>query len=345
VRAVQVPRANAEEARKRLERLGAVERGVRMPELGPCVQIPLSRKLTKREIGTFGRLGAEVVELAEARPRAVRRAPIDAIRSKLALPKGLDRLLPRKWELLGDVLVLRLDGRLARRFSTIAKVYAEELGARTVLREVSPISGQYREPSMAKLWGGGTETVHVENGIKYKLDAAKLMFSSGNMDERIRMATISGRKEVVVDMFAGIGYFTLPLAKYSKPRKVVAYELNPLAHRYLVENVALNSLDNVEPVLADCAAAEEGVADRVIMGYVSTTHLYLRKAMRVLRGRGTIHYHETCPCALLPGRPRRRVADAARAEGMRAKVILEREVKSYAPGVSHVVLDVRVTPG
>ncbi len=340
--AVQVHRAKGQVARVFLDRAGAVERRVRIVERGDFVQIPLKRALDGAEMAKARELGGELVELAEAVPRDVRVSPIDNVRTSLDIPEEAKAQLPEKWEMLGDVLVLKLDSGLDRWLTGIAAAYARELGARTVLREVAHITGQFREPQVVKLWGGGTETVHLENGIRYKMDAAKLMFASGNIDERQRMATISKPGETVVDMFAGIGYFTLPLAKYSRPARVVAHEINPVSHSYLVENVALNGLDNIEPRLGDCANAEEGIADRVLMGYVGTTHLYLRKAIRILRGPGVIHYHETCPNALLAERPRGRVLDAARAEGVKAEIVRMREVKSYAPGVSHVVLDIMI---
>jgi tRNA wybutosine-synthesizing protein 2 len=343
--AVQVQKGNGEEVRRILDRSGAVDRRVKIVESDGSVQIPLLRVLDEAESSIIRSLGGEVIEMTHPSQRAARETPFDSIRAALDIPVEAKALLPQKWELLGDVLVIKLYPALERWKAEIAEAYAAELGARTVLREIAPVTGQFREPQVEKLMGGGTETVHVENGIKYKLDAARLMFSSGNMDERLRMASISKPGETVVDMFAGIGYFTLPLAKYSKPDLVIAHEINPLSHAYLVENVRLNGLwGTVEPRLGDCMAADEGVADRVLMGYVGTTHLYLRKAIRILRGPGTIHYHETCPEALLAERPRQRVADAVEAEGAKARVLLQREVKSYAPGVTHVVLDVFVNP-
>ncbi len=61
------------------------------------------------------------------------------------------------------------------------------------------------------------------------------MFSSGNMNERIRMSNISKPNEVVVDLFAGIGYFTLPIAVYSKPKKIYACEKNPISYDFFVK--------------------------------------------------------------------------------------------------------------
>ena len=129
----------------------------------------------------------------------------------------------------------------------------------------------YREPNVKIIYGNKkTETIHIENGIRYKLDPQKVMFSSGNMDERIRMAKISNPKETVVDLFAGIGYFTLPMAVYSKPKKIFACEINPVAYDYLCKNIVQNDVTSiVEPLLGDNkTTAPKNVADRIIMGYI-----------------------------------------------------------------------------
>jgi tRNA wybutosine-synthesizing protein 2 len=207
---------------------------------------------------------------------------------------------------------------------------------------VGGIKGEYREPVIRTLLGKDTVATHLENGIRYKFDAAKIMFSSGNIEERLRMADLMCDGETVVDMFAGIGYFSIPLAVYQRPSKVIACELNPVAFRYLTENVALNQVSRiVKPVLGDNRdLAGEGIADRVIMGYVKTTHEHLPAAVRLLKSGGVIHYHETCPNELLPNRPVQRIQENVK--GGRMEVIRMKEIKSYAPGVTHVVVDAKI---
>ncbi|HEC94967.1 MAG TPA: class I SAM-dependent methyltransferase family protein, partial [Thermoplasmatales archaeon] len=186
--------------------------------------------------------------------------------------------------------------------------------------------------------------VHVENHVRYKLDPSKIMFSSGNMSERIKMSTIADENETVVDMFAGIGYFSIPIAVYSTPKKVYAIEMNPTAYHYLCSNITLNSVNHiVKPLLGDNReVTPKGVADRVIMGYLRETYRYLPTAFASLRNTGVIHYHEVCPNELLETRPFQRIKEAAKQFSLRITDVKKRIIKSYAPGVSHVVLDVNL---
>lgn len=72
-----------------------------------------------------------------------------------------------------------------------------------------------RDSGLELLSGSDGWVTHHENGISYSLDATKCMFSWGNRSEKLRMAALDCTNEVIVDLFAGIGYFVLPfLVKY-----------------------------------------------------------------------------------------------------------------------------------
>ena len=260
--------------------------------------------------------------------------------------KKLINNLPDKWEKVGDVVTIKLPAELKKYSKQIGKTYAEVLDCKAVLNDIGGISGTYRKPNVEIIYGTKeTETVHKENGVRYKLDPQAIMFSSGNMDERIRMATISNEKETVVDLFSGIGYFTLPIAVYSKPKKIFACEINPVAYDYLCENITLNDVTTiVEPLLGDNRkTSSKNVADRVIIGYFEKTHQFLPVAINCLKnGVGIIHYHEVCPDELIPGRPLKNVRGAVGKLNRVVELLNYKHVKSYAPGVSHVVLDLKV---
>lgn len=262
------------------------------------------------------------------------------------LPKPLLGSLPRKWERFGDVLILRFPKELEDHKLRVSKIYADVLKCRSILEDVGGIEGELRIPRLNLVYGDvNTETIHIENGIRFKFDPMKVMFSSGNMNERIRISKISNEDEIVVDMFAGIGYFSIPIAVYSKPKKVYAIEKNPIAFKYLKDNIVLNHVTGaVEPILGDNRErTPKNTADRIIMGYLKDTYIYLPYAIESLRdNEGMIHYHEICPNELLPRRPIRRIMEAAGRYGKKVDIIRINKVKSYAPGISHVVLDARL---
>ncbi len=248
------------------------------------------------------------------------------------------------WEILGDVMVVELgDGYSAAEKRLLGeRIVRLHPKARTVVNRLS-IDHELREPTFEVLAGEGTETIYRENGSSYRLDPTKVMFSFGNKEERRRMAHISSPEETVIDMFSCVGQFTIPLAKYSSPRSVIAIEKNPVAHRYLKENITLNKLRNVKPVLGDCreVCPTDG-ADRVIMGYLFETEKFLPTAINAIVKKGTIHFHMLSTASKLKDRCRR-VIKAVSEKTSDATLEKTTRVKSYAPKMYHWVLDIDIT--
>ncbi len=331
--AVRVNSKRAGELIKKLEELGLRDKSRRIVARGDYVEIPVrfGEELRKLE----SELGVEVVEQKNpvyARPRTLE----DALRDKL--PENVLRKLPKTYKVLGDVILVKLRDDILD--------YAETIGK--ALLEINPHCksvwldrgkrGMLRKPDVELIAGEGGETIHREGGCIYKFDVSRVMFSPGNQAERIRMGRIVREGEVVVDMFAGIGYFTVPMAKKAK---VYAVEINPDSYHYLLENLRLNEVRSVIPILGDSMfVTPEGVASRVVMGHVNCSE-FLPVAIRALKGRGWIHYHESVPEAVLE-RPVRRVISAARRLGKNVRIEGLRKVKNYSPGVIHVVVDAYV---
>jgi tRNA wybutosine-synthesizing protein 2 len=283
------------------------------------------------------------------------RTPFELIKDKIKSTGNLTsaelELLPQKWEVFGEVVVIKPDLKLKKYWHDIAAVYANVLGAKAILRRVERISGIYREPRVDLLWGLKTETVHKENKVIFKFDPMQVMFSSGNIDERIRISTMASANETIVDMFSGIGYFSLPIAVHSKPTKIIACELNPTAYDYLCQNILLNKVDNViEPILGDCREAiQEGVADRIIMGFIKTEHSHRHAAFRILKpSGGIIHFHDVGfvdeALELAYNKITQSLKISKFDKQFRVEIINYYKIKSYGPRLLHVVLDIELLP-
>ena len=154
-------------------------------------------------------------------------------------------ILPRGFQTLGNVIILKLNPKLFDKKEIIAKSYLELLPKiRTVYLNKGKIVGTFREPENIEFIIGENNPIveHKEHGVVYKFDITKIMFSKGNINERKYLSTLIQSGEIVVDMFAGIGYFSLPIAKNSPVRKIYSIELNPESYQVLVENIKINQL-------------------------------------------------------------------------------------------------------
>ncbi len=283
-------------------------------------------------------------------PTPFKRMLMEALRGQL--PEHLLPLLPSGFQRVGHVAILSLRPELTDYAGLIGSVLLERLPyIRTVCLKKGPVVEAERLPQLEVVAGEPrTETIHREVGCLFKLDVAKLMFSKGNIRERARMAQVVRAGELVLDMFAGIGYFTIPMARTGRPALIYAVDINPLAIHYLAENIRLNKVRGlVVPVLGDCRAVAErlaGLADRVVMGFICDTASFLPAALTALKPEGgVIHYHDVYHEGELWWKPLRALEDAAARAGYRlAAVLHKRVVKSYGPRLYHIVVDALFRP-
>ncbi|KYC46146.1 MAG: tRNA wyosine derivatives biosynthesis protein Taw2 [Candidatus Methanofastidiosum methylothiophilum] len=245
------------------------------------------------------------------------------------------------YEQLGDIIILVIPEEYKQLKDFIGRCFYESFKCKAVL-EKGLVSGEFRIPHYQIIIGDSFVTIHKENGILYKIDLSKVMFSSGNIAERIRMAHISAPDEVVIDMFSGIGYFTLPIAKYGKS-KVWALEKNPNSYDLLLDNIALNNLEGrVTAVNTDCLDFNPNFkADRIIMGYFSDDEKFLLKALDMIKDGGIIHYHNTVP-EKVELNFKSHIEKILSKKGKHLESISYRKIKKYSPGVWHVVFDFKV---
>ena len=263
---------------------------------------------------------------------------------------------PGSWAVIGSVVLVDIDD--APRPEEVGQALLTMHGEADTVLARGPISGTHREPDVEVIAGeGDTETVHREHGVEYGLDLAEVMFSPGNKAERARMGDTVEKGERVLDMFAGIGYFSLPMA--TAGADVIAIEHNPVAFQFLLENAMRNDVqDRVQAYRADCrdvlaegldAFGEAPTVDRIVMGHYDATEpgddggfTYLDPAIGALAPGGVVHVHEATPDSLAFERPIERIEAAASSMDRSVEVLDTRRVKGYSEGVVHTVVDARI---
>jgi len=332
MKAVRVPKKHAEEIRIYAEKIGAKDKSRLIVKKKEFVEIPILEEF----VDFFKNY--EIVEQKNpvyAKPKNVLQA------FKKILPGDLLKFAPRRYKIIGDIILVKIQKEIETHKYEIGKVLLDlHPNCKSVWRDLGK-EGMLRKPKVECIAGSGSETIHRENKCLFRLDVTKVMYSLGNQAERARMARIVRDKEIVVDMFAGIGYFSIPMAVHSNAEKIYSIEINPDAFHYLIENIKLNGVDNVVPILGDSLfAAPEKIADRVVMGHIRC-HDFIKKAMLVLDGKGIIHYHESVPEPVID-RPIVRLRKNAELLNKNIKILEFRKIKNYSPGVYHVVVDAYV---
>ncbi|MEN3017349.1 MAG: class I SAM-dependent methyltransferase family protein [Candidatus Methanosuratincola petrocarbonis] len=198
-------------------------------------------------------------------------------------------------DIIGRIAVIKIPREWEGIRHLVGERILATLGVDSVYRQTAPARQGDRVRGLEWLAGKrSTETVYSEHGCKFFVDISKVYFSPRLSNERRRIADLVAKGETVVNMFAGVGTFSIIIAK-SKGAKVYSIDNNPNAFELMIENVAQNRLNGrVVPILADAreAAAElQRSAERILMPLPELAEVYLEDAVRMLRGKGWIHVY------------------------------------------------------
>merc|ERR1719195_193466 len=171
-----------------------------------------------------------------------------------------------------------------------------------VARKCPVVNDDFRSPKTDMLRGSSTWVSRKENGITYHFDITKSMFSAGNISEKLRVSKFDCRGETVVDLFAGIGYFTLPFLLHTRADRVIACEWNPASVEALQYNLQHLGLSESCSVLQgdNRLVCPHNVADRVNLGLIPQSEISWRTACQALRQTGgVLHVHGNVHCSKL----------------------------------------------
>ncbi len=198
--------------------------------------------------------------------------------------------------MIGDIAIVRLEGFTQREKRKIGRTLMEEMkNVFAVFEQEGGIGGEHRLRKLKHLSGAKrTLTKHRENGCIFRVDVAKCYFSPRLSTERLRIAELVGPKEKVLNMFAGVGPFSVPIAKLASAR-VTSCEINKYAARLHEENNKLNKVDGLVSVVAmdvnELPDRPKAKFDRVIMPHPSQADKFLPTAIRMAKKGGVIHYY------------------------------------------------------
>ena len=260
--------------------------------------------------------------------------------------------IPKKWERFSDIAILPSGSFRDEDWGDVVgpdlwKAVAHGLNVER-LGVMGEVTGRIRKSGVKMLLGDDDWVVRRENGVDYGYHVTKCMFSAGNVNERRRMGEIVRRGEVIVDLFAGIGYYSLPILVHSEVEHVHCCEWNNDAVESLEWSLERNNVSSLCTVHRgdnrETSKSIGKVADRIIMGLLPTSERSFEAAMEVLSDSGgVIHVHGLAkPDEYSEWAEGVMTEICNYREGSSVRKVAVNRVKSYAPRWDHVVLDLEI---
>lgn len=317
---IKVKREDGEKTRRKLIELGAINTELKIRSEDSLLLIPVTR-----EIDGF----------------AIETADFEVLEKDKSIIELLG--FSPAYEQIGDIALI---DRSESEPQLIAEALLRQNKIKTVLQAETSVSGEFRTRDVTIIAGEPrTETVYKENGCRYKLDIAKVYFTPRLSTERMRIAEQVMDGDLVVDMFAGVGPFSILIAKMNPNARVVAIDKNPEAIRYLKENVILNKVKNVEVKEGDAREEVIGLsgADHVIMNLPHSNLEFLDAALSIIKNGGVIHFYAIAHEDDLFDGTLEKIRETANENNFNIHPINKRVVRPYAPFQSNICIDFHVT--
>ena len=250
---------------------------------------------------------------------------------------------------IGDIIIVRIPESLISKKQIIGKTLLEQVStANSVFYQSSPVEGDFRTRQLEIIAGEDkTQTEYRENGCRFIVDVEKAFFSPRLSTERERIAGLVKDGEVVINMFGGVGMFSLLAAK-DTACTVYNIDINPVASQLCKENVQINKLKGeVISLNGDAAEViEEQLcekADRVLMLLPERSDEFLDSALKGLKGDGVIHYYSHMHADKKQDAPRLSEEHFISINKTNAKIITSRNVRPVGPRFYQTVVDVKIS--
>ena len=250
---------------------------------------------------------------------------------------------------IGDIIIVRIPDSLVSKKEIIGKTLLEQVStANSIFYQSSPVEGDFRTRQLEVIGGEDkTQTEYKENGCRFIVDVEKAFFSPRLSTERERIAGLVKEGEVIINMFGGVGMFSLLVAKETACT-VYNIDINPVAAQLCKENVQINKLKG-EVISLNGDATQiineqlAGKADRVLMLLPERSDEFLDSALNGLKKKGTIHYYSHMHADKKQDAPKLSEEHFLSVNKTNAEIITSRNVRPVGPRFYQTVVDVKIS--
>jgi tRNA (guanine37-N1)-methyltransferase len=273
------------------------------------------------------------------------------------LKKTLEDVLSEKeseelfsaFDQVGDIIIIRIPDSLLSKKEIIGKTLLEQVKtAKSVFYQSSSVEGDFRTRDLEILAGENkTETEYKEFGCRFIVDVKKAFFSPRLSTERDRISDLVQEGETVINMFGGIGMFSIIVAKRKKCT-VYNIDINPIAAKLCEKNIELNRLaGKVISIHGDAAKIVEeelkDKGDRVLMLLPERSDEFLDSAILTAKNNGIIHYYSHIHADEKSKAAKLSEKHYSEITPVKSNILDSKIVRAVGPRYYQTVVDVRIT--
>ena len=249
---------------------------------------------------------------------------------------------------IGDIIIVRIPDSLISKKKVIGKALLQQVKtAKSVFYQSSPVEGDFRTRNLELIEGERkTETEYKENGCRFIVDVEKAFFSPRLSTERERISNLVNEGDVVINMFGGVGMFSILAAK-KKSCTVYNIDINPVASKLCEENINLNKLKGKVISLNGDAIKIikeklQNKADRVLMLLPERSDEFLDTAISSLKKHGIIHYYSHTHAEKKQDAPKLSEEHFLNINKMQGMILTSRVVRPVGPRFYQTVVDIEI---
>jgi len=250
---------------------------------------------------------------------------------------------------IGDIIIVRIPDSLLPKKKIIGETLLKEVKiAKCVFYQASAVEGDFRTRDLEILAGEDrTETEYKEFGCKFIVDVENAFFSPRLSTERERIATMIKNGETVVNMFAGVGMFSIMAAK-KKKCTVYSIDINPVASKLCERNILSNKLlgrvisinGNASSIIKEHL---EDKSDRTLMLLPERSDEFLQSAIDATKSDGIIHYYSHIHADKKSEAGKLSEEHFLQVSPVRSDILGSKIVRPIGPRYYQTVVDVKIT--
>lgn len=340
MKAVKVPLKEAEKVKKRLIKEGSLDFSHRLTKDKNFLYFPIIKSIGMKK--KFPSVTIVEKRLVKGRVQKTLKQELTGKLTKRELA-----LLKTAHDTVGSIAILEIEGSLRKKEKTIAEALLKvNSSIKTVLRKAEKHTGVFRTQKLKWLAGKRTkEALYVENNVRLRLDVEKVYFSPRLATDRKRISKMIKKDEDILVMFSGCGPYPCVFGKNSKAKSITGIEINPVGHKYAIENLKLNRLSNVRVFKGDVRKIMPGMKeryDRILMPLPKGAEGFLDLALGAAKKGAVIHFYDFLKEENIPKEAVDKIKEACKTAKKKCTVKKHVRCGQFGPGIFRVCIDFKV---